>query len=132
MTTRRRQFLVGSTAGLVAGSGVARAQTQSAPVRSFLQQHSVPGSGELVIMSNTSSLTSPALPKYPGAVKKGLVYLSANHGAVWNDFIKENLRLRNKISKASWDALPRISRRIHFSTIQRDILPNAPSCSKPS
>jgi putative hydroxymethylpyrimidine transport system substrate-binding protein len=76
------------------------------PIIFVPEDYGVPPSDELIIISNTASVTSPALPKFLGAVKEGADYLVKNVEPMWEEFAKDQTALNNKLNKASWDALP--------------------------
>jgi putative hydroxymethylpyrimidine transport system substrate-binding protein len=75
------------------------------PVAFFPEQHGVPMSDELIIMSNATKLNNPALPRFLSAVKEGAAYLAANYEEAWGQFIKDQPTLNNKLNKQSWEAI---------------------------
>jgi putative hydroxymethylpyrimidine transport system substrate-binding protein len=82
------------------------AQSGLAPVIFRPEDYGVPLSDELIILSNTSGLTSPALPKFLGAVAEGANYLVKNVEPMLAKFVKDQPSLNDKLDKAAWRALP--------------------------
>ncbi len=80
-------------------------QAGADPIVFIPEQHGVPPSDELIIMSNTAALGNPALPKFLNAVRAGADYLAQNTDAMWQRFAKDQPSLNNKLNKASWYAL---------------------------
>jgi len=76
------------------------------PVIFIPEDHGVPPSDELIILSNTAGLTNPALPKFLAAVREGANYLVKNVEPMLAQFIKDQPTLNDKLDKASWAALP--------------------------
>ncbi len=82
------------------------AQAGADPVIFLPEDYGVPPSDELIILSSTSGLTNPALPKFLGAVREGADYLVKNVQPMWQKFVAENPTLNDKLDSASWAALP--------------------------
>ena len=82
------------------------AQSGLNPVIFRPEDYGVPLSDELIILSNTSGLSSPALPKFLGAVAEGANYLVKNVEPMLAEFVKDQPALNDKLDKASWRALP--------------------------
>lgn len=82
------------------------AQAGADPVIFLPEDYGVPPSDELIILSSTSGLANPALPKFLGAVKEGADYLVKNVQPMWQKFVAENPTLNDKLDSASWAALP--------------------------
>ena len=80
-------------------------QAGADPVIFIPEEHGVPPSDELIILSSRSAVGNPALVKFLGAVREGADYLARNTAAVWTGFAKDQPSLDNKLNKASWDAL---------------------------
>lgn len=80
-------------------------QAGADPIIFIPEEHGVPPSDELIIMSNTATVSNPALPKFLSAVKAGTDYLAKNPDAMWAKFAKDQPSLNNKLNKASWYAL---------------------------
>jgi len=76
------------------------------PVIFIPEDYGVPPSDELIILSNTSGIGSPALPKFLAAVKEGTDYLVKNVEPMLAKFVKDQPSLNDKLDKASWRALP--------------------------
>lgn len=82
------------------------AQAGLHPVIFLPEDYGVPPSDELIILSNTSGLASPALPKFLAALKEGADYLVKNVHPMLEKFLKEHPSLNDKLDIASWNALP--------------------------
>ncbi len=82
------------------------AQAGLKPVIFYPEDYGVPPSDELIILSNTSGLANPALPKFLAAVKEGANYLVNNVQPMLEKFLAENPSLNGKLDRASWAALP--------------------------
>jgi putative hydroxymethylpyrimidine transport system substrate-binding protein len=82
------------------------AQAGLKPVIFLPEDYGVPPSDELIILSNTSGLTNPALPKFLAAVREGANYLVKNVQPMLEKFVAENPSLNDKLDRASWAALP--------------------------
>jgi putative hydroxymethylpyrimidine transport system substrate-binding protein len=82
------------------------AQSGLDPVIFRPEDYGVPLSDELILLSNTSGLASPALPKFLGAVKEGANYLVKNVEPMLAEFVKDQPSLNDRLDKASWRALP--------------------------
>ena len=80
-------------------------QAGANPIIFIPEEHGVPPSDELIIMSNTAAVGNPALLKFLGAVREGADYLAKNADAMWSRFATDQPSLNNKLNKASWDAL---------------------------
>lgn len=76
------------------------------PVIFLPEDYGVPASDELIILSNTSGLTSPALPRFLGALQEGANYLVKNVEPMLAEFLKDQPSLNEKLDKASWRSLP--------------------------
>jgi len=81
-------------------------QSGADPIIFIPENHGVPPSDELIIMSNTAGAANPALPKFLSAVQEGADYLVKNVEPMWVEFAKDQSSLNNALNKASWDALP--------------------------
>ena len=82
------------------------AQAGLKPVIFLPEDYGVPPSDELIILSNTSGLTNPALPKFLAAVQEGANYLVNNVQPMLDKFVADNPSLNDKLDRASWAALP--------------------------
>jgi putative hydroxymethylpyrimidine transport system substrate-binding protein len=82
------------------------AQAGLHPIIFVPEDHGVPPSDELIMISNTAGLTNPALPKFIAAVKEGANYLVDHVDPMFAKFAAENPTLNDKLDKASWHALP--------------------------
>jgi putative hydroxymethylpyrimidine transport system substrate-binding protein len=82
------------------------AQAGLKPVIFLPEDYGVPPSDELIILSNTSGLTNPALPKFLAAVQEGANYLVRNVQPMLAKFAAQNPTLNDKLNRASWAALP--------------------------
>jgi putative hydroxymethylpyrimidine transport system substrate-binding protein len=82
------------------------AQAGLHPVIFLPEDYGVPPSDELILLSNTSGLTNPALPKFLAALREGANYLVKNVQPMLTRFIQENPTLNDVLDKASWAALP--------------------------
>ncbi len=82
------------------------AQAGLDPVIFLPENYGVPPSDELIILSNTTGITNPALPKFLGAVKEGAHYLVSHVQPMLAKFLAENKSLNDKLDIASWNALP--------------------------
>ena len=80
-------------------------QAGADPIIFIPEEHGVPPSDELIIMSNTAAVGNPALAKFLNAVREGADYLAGNTDAMWESFAKDQPSLNNKLNKASWYAL---------------------------
>jgi putative hydroxymethylpyrimidine transport system substrate-binding protein len=76
------------------------------PVIFLPEDYGVPPSDELIMLSNTSGLASPALPKFLAAVKEGTTHLIKNVEPMLAKFVQDQPSLNDKLDKASWRALP--------------------------
>ena len=82
------------------------AQAGLKPVIFLPEDYGVPPSDELILLSNTSGLTNPALPKFLAALREGANYLVNNVQPMLDKFVAENPSLNDKLDRASWAALP--------------------------
>ncbi|HQT46173.1 MAG TPA: ABC transporter substrate-binding protein [Acidocella sp.] len=82
------------------------AQAGKHPVIFLPEDYGVPPSDELILLSNTSGLTNPALPKFLAALREGANYLVKNVQPMLAKFVSENPTLNDALDKASWAALP--------------------------
>jgi putative hydroxymethylpyrimidine transport system substrate-binding protein len=82
------------------------AQAGLEPVIFLPEDYGVPPSDELVLLSNTSGLSNPALPKFLTALREGVAALRAAPDAMLAQFLKEQPSLNDKLDIASWHALP--------------------------
>lgn len=76
-----------------------------APVIFRPEDYGVPPADELVLLSNTSGLSSPALPKFLAAVAEGAAALAANPAGMLQKFLADNPSLNDRLDLASWQAL---------------------------
>ncbi|HEY1858553.1 ABC transporter substrate-binding protein [Acidocella sp.] len=82
------------------------AQAGLKPVIFFPEDYGVPPSDELIVLSNTSGLTNPALPKFLAALQEGANYLVRHPDEMLARFVKDQPTLNDKLDIASWKALP--------------------------
>ncbi len=82
------------------------AQSGAEPVIFLPEHYGVPPSDELIILSNTTGLKDPALPKFLNAVREGADYLVKNPQPMLAKFLQDNPKLNDKLDIASWNALP--------------------------
>ncbi len=82
------------------------AQAGLNPVIFLPEDYGVPPSDELILLSNTSGLNNPALPKFLGALREGVAALQAAPDKMLAQFLKEQPSLNDKLDIASWNALP--------------------------
>jgi len=82
------------------------AQAGLRPVIFFPEDYGVPPSDELILLSNTSGLANPALPKFLKALQEGAEYLVKHPDQMLARFLKDNPSLNDKLNIASWKALP--------------------------
>ncbi len=82
------------------------AQAGLDPVVFLPEDYGVPPSDELLLLSNVSGLSNPALPAFLGALKEGVAALRADPDGMLATFLKENPSLNDKLDIASWHALP--------------------------
>jgi putative hydroxymethylpyrimidine transport system substrate-binding protein len=82
------------------------AQAGLNPVIFYPEDHGVPSSEELILLSATSGLKNPALPLFVTALHEGVNALLANPDGILAQFLKENPTLNDKLDIASWHALP--------------------------
>lgn len=82
------------------------AQAGLDPVIFAPEDYGVPPSEELILLSNTSGLKNPALPRLLAALKEGTAALLADPDKILAEFLKENPSLNDKLDIASWHALP--------------------------
>ncbi|HVE21164.1 MAG TPA: ABC transporter substrate-binding protein [Acidocella sp.] len=82
------------------------AQAGLRPVIFLPEDYGVPPSDELILLSNTSGLANPALPKFLAALKQGANYLAQHPDEMLARFLKDNPNLNDKLDIASWKALP--------------------------
>ncbi len=82
------------------------AQAGLKPVVFLPEDYGVPPSDELILLSNNSGLTNPALPKFLDALQKGANYLVKHPDEMLARFLKDNPSLNDKLDIASWKALP--------------------------
>ena len=82
------------------------AQAGQQPVIFAPEDYGVPPSDELILLSNTSGLTNPALPKFLVALQEGANYLAKHPDEMLARFLKDNPSLNDKLDIASWKALP--------------------------
>jgi putative hydroxymethylpyrimidine transport system substrate-binding protein len=82
------------------------AQAGLRPVVFRPEDYGVPPSDELILLSNTSGLANPALPKFLAALKQGANYLAQHPDEMLARFLKDNPNLNDKLDIASWKALP--------------------------
>ena len=82
------------------------AQTGLQPVIFPPEDYGVPPSDELIVLSNTSGLANPALPKFLAALQEGAEYLVQHPDEMLARFVKDQPSLNDKLDIASWKALP--------------------------
>jgi putative hydroxymethylpyrimidine transport system substrate-binding protein len=82
------------------------AQSGLQPVVFLPEDYGVPPSDELILLSNTSGLANPALPKFLAALRQGAEYLVQHPDEMLARFVKDNPSLNDKLDIASWKALP--------------------------
>jgi putative hydroxymethylpyrimidine transport system substrate-binding protein len=82
------------------------AQAGLNPVIFLPEDYGVPPSDELILLSNTSGLNNPALPKFLGALREGVDALQAAPDKMLAKFLKEQPSLNDRLDIASWNALP--------------------------
>ncbi len=76
------------------------------PVIFLPEDYGVPPSDELILLSNTSGLANPALPKFLAALQEGVNFLVKHPDQMLARFLKDNPSLNDKLDIASWKALP--------------------------
>lgn len=76
------------------------------PVIFYPEDYGVPTSEELILLTATSGLKNPALPRLLAALKEGTAALLADPDKILAEFLKENPSLNDKLDIASWHALP--------------------------
>ncbi len=82
------------------------AQTGQQPVIFSPEDYGVPPSDALIVLSNTSGLANPALPKFLAALQEGAEYLVKHPDEMLARFLKDQPSLNDKLDIASWKALP--------------------------
>lgn len=82
------------------------AQAGLDPVIFYPEQHGVPTSEELILLTAVSGLKNPALPRFLSALKEGVAALQADPDKILAEFLKENPSLNDKLDIASWHAMP--------------------------
>jgi putative hydroxymethylpyrimidine transport system substrate-binding protein len=82
------------------------AQAGQLPVIFRPEDYGVPPSDELILLSNTSGLANPALPRFLAALREGANYLAKHPDQMLARFLKDNPSLNDKLDIASWKALP--------------------------
>jgi len=82
------------------------AQAGFNPVIFYPEDHGVPTSEELILLSAVSGLKNPALPRFLAALKEGTAALLADPDKILAQFLKENPTLKDPLDIASWHALP--------------------------
>jgi putative hydroxymethylpyrimidine transport system substrate-binding protein len=82
------------------------AQAGLDPVIFYPEQHGVPTSEELILLTAVPGLKNPALPRFLDALKEGVAALQADPDKILAEFLKENPSLNDKLDIASWHALP--------------------------
>lgn len=82
------------------------AQAGLDPVIFYPEDHGVPTSEELILLSAVSGLKNPALPRFLAALREGTAALLADPDKILAQFLKENPTLNDKLDIASWHALP--------------------------
>jgi putative hydroxymethylpyrimidine transport system substrate-binding protein len=82
------------------------AQAGLDPVIFYPEDYGVPTSEELILLSNTSGLKNPALPRLLAALKEGTAALLADPDKILSEFLKENPTLNDKLDIASWHSMP--------------------------
>ena len=81
------------------------AQSGLQPVIFLPENYGVPPSDELIVLSNTSGLANPALPKFLAALQEGANYLAKHPDEMLARFVKDQPSLNDKLDIASWKAL---------------------------
>ncbi len=76
------------------------------PVIFLPEDYGVPPSDELILLSNTSGLANPALPKFLAALQEGANYLVKHPDEMLARFVKDQPSLNDKLDIASWKAMP--------------------------
>jgi putative hydroxymethylpyrimidine transport system substrate-binding protein len=76
------------------------------PVIFYPEDHGVPTSEELILLSSTAGLSNPALPRFLAALREGVAALLADPDKMLALFLKDNPTLNDKLDIASWHALP--------------------------
>ncbi len=76
------------------------------PVIFYPEEHGVPTSEELILLTAPSGLKNPALPRFLAALKEGTAALLADPEKILAQFLKDNPTLNDKLDIASWHALP--------------------------
>ncbi len=82
------------------------AQAGLHPVVFLPEDYGVPPSDELIILSNTTGLNNPALPKFLKAVQEGANYLVGHVQPMLDKFVAQHPSLNDRLDRASWAALP--------------------------
>jgi putative hydroxymethylpyrimidine transport system substrate-binding protein len=82
------------------------AQAGQLPVIFLPEDYGVPPSDELILLSNTSGLANPALPRFLAALREGASYLAKHPDQMLARFLKDHPSLNDKLDIASWKALP--------------------------
>jgi putative hydroxymethylpyrimidine transport system substrate-binding protein len=82
------------------------AQAGLQPVIFLPEDYGVPPSDELIVLSNTSGLANPALPKFLAALQEGADYLVRHPDEMLARFVKDQPSLNDRLDIASWKALP--------------------------
>jgi putative hydroxymethylpyrimidine transport system substrate-binding protein len=82
------------------------AQSGLQPVIFLPEEYGVPPSDELILLSNTSGLTNPALPRFLSALRQGTQYLTKHPDEMLARFLEDDPRLNDKLDIASWKTLP--------------------------
>jgi putative hydroxymethylpyrimidine transport system substrate-binding protein len=82
------------------------AQAGLDPVIFYPEDHGVPSSEELILLSAVAGLKNPALPRFLAALKEGTAALLADPDKILAQFLKENPTLNDRLDIASWHALP--------------------------
>ena len=81
------------------------AQSGHKPIIFLPEDHGVPPSDELIVLSNAAGLADQRLPKFLAAVREGAQYLKKNPDAMWAKFAADQTSLNDKLDKTSWFAL---------------------------
>ena len=108
------------------------AQAGLKPVIFLPEDYGVPPSDELILLSNTSGLSNPALPKFLAALREGANYLVNNVQPMLEKFVAG----KPLASTTSWTALPgppcrAISPKTRRISMPRATPPIGTSCSAP-
>jgi putative hydroxymethylpyrimidine transport system substrate-binding protein len=82
------------------------AQAGLDPVIFYPEDHGVPTSEELILLTAIAGLKNPALPRFLAALKEGTAALLADPDKILAQFVKENPTLNDRLDIASWHALP--------------------------